>query len=151
MGSAGATMAAMNPNESSRPAPDGIRPVRPATLPPPGGHYSPGIVAAGLVFVSGQLPITPQGDKLTGAPFAQQVRQVLTNVQAVLEAAGSGIDRLVQVRVYVADIANWPEFNTLYAQWAGASLPARAVVPTGPLHFGLKVEVEAIALAGGAG
>ena len=118
-----------------------------AELTPPGGHYSHGTVANGLVFVSGQLPIAADGTRLVGAPFDQQARQALANVEAVLRAAGSSIARLVQVRVYLADIAQWPEFNALYATWAGDARPARAVVPTGPLHFGLLVEVEAIALA----
>ena len=112
----------------------------------PGGHYSHGTVANGFVFVSRQLPITAAGQKLVDASFADQVRQVLANVEAVLTACGSGIDRLVQVRVYVDDIANWPAFDAIYAQWAGASRPSRAVVPTAALHFGFQVEVEAVAL-----
>lgn len=124
------------------------QPVHPATpdLATPGGHYSHVTVANGFVFVSGQLPITAAGIRLTDRPFAEQAQQVLDNVARALLAAGSGIDRLVQVRVYVDDIANWPEFNRLYASWAGDARPARAVVPTGPLHFGLKVEVEAMAV-----
>lgn len=114
----------------------------------PGGHYSHGTVAHGFVFISGQLPITPTGEKLTQAPFAEQARQALANVEAVLKAAGSGIDRLVQVRVYIDSADNWPEFDRVYAQWAGDSRPSRAVVPTGALHYGLKVEVEAVAVAG---
>lgn len=113
----------------------------------PGGHYSHGTIANGFVFVSGQLPITPAGEKLVDAPFADQVRQVLANVESVLRACGSGIDRLVQVRVYVDDVGNWPEFDALYAAWAGDSRPARAVVPTGKLHYGFLLEVEAMALA----
>jgi reactive intermediate/imine deaminase len=105
-------------------------------------------VANGLVFVSGQLPITRTGEKLSHASFAMQARQVLANVEAVLKACGSGIDRLVQVRVYVASMDDWPEFNAIYAEWAGASRPSRAVVPTGALHYGLKVEVEAVATVG---
>ena len=112
----------------------------------PGGHYSHGTVANGFVFVSGQLPIARDGTKLNQASFAEQARQVLANVQAVLEAAGSSVDRLVQVRVYVDDVANWPEFNTIYAQWAGESKPSRAVVPTGALHYGFKIEIEAVAV-----
>lgn len=123
-------------------------PVHPATpgLATPGGHYSHVTVANGLVFVSGQLPITAAGTRLTDSPFAGQVQQVLDNVEQALLAAGSSIDRLVQVRVYVDDIANWPEFNRIYTDWAGEARPSRAVVPTGPLHFGLKVEVEAVAV-----
>jgi reactive intermediate/imine deaminase len=112
----------------------------------PGGHYSHGTVANGFVFVSGQLPITRDGTKLNGASFADQVRQVLANVEAILVEAGSGIDRLVQVRVYVDDVANWPEFNAIYAQWAGESRPTRAVVPVPSLHYGFKIEVEAVAV-----
>ncbi len=118
------------------------------SLPPPGGHYSHAVRANGFVFVSGQLPITPDGRKLGDAPFEVQARQVLANVAAALRQAGSDVGLLVLVRVYLDDVANWSAFNAIYADWAGAARPARAVVPTGPLHFGLKVEVEAVALAG---
>jgi len=128
---------------------DTIRSVNPPENAAPGGHYSHGTVANGFVFVSGQLPVTADGERLVDASFARQAAQVLANVEAVLKACGSGIDRLVQVRVYVDDLAHWPEFNAIYAQWAGSSRPSRAVVPTGALHHGLKVEVEAVALAGG--
>jgi reactive intermediate/imine deaminase len=125
-----------------------IERIEPAGLKAPGGHYSHAVVAGGLVFVSGQLPIRGDGSKLVDEPFAEQAAQVLANVAEVLRAAGSGIDRLVQVRVYLASIEDWPEFNTIYAGWAGDAKPARAIVPTGPLHFGLKIEIEATALAG---
>jgi enamine deaminase RidA (YjgF/YER057c/UK114 family) len=68
-------------------------------------------------------------------------------VAAALRAAGSSPQQLVQVRVYITDIALWPEFNALYASWIGAHRPARAVVPVPQLHHGLKIEVEAVALA----
>lgn len=117
-----------------------------AALAKPGGHYSHACIGAGLVFIAGQLPITPDGERLVDASFEAQTAQVLANVKEALLAAGTGVDRLVQVRVYVDDIANWPAFDKLYRDWAAASRPARAVVPTGPLHFGFKVEVEAVAL-----
>ena len=119
--------------------------VNPEALAKPGGHYSHATVAQGLVFISGQLPITADGVKLVDASFEQQAEQVLANVRNILLACGSDIDRLVQVRVYIDAMANWPAFNGVYARWAGDAKPARAVVPTGPLHFGLKVEVEAVA------
>jgi reactive intermediate/imine deaminase len=119
--------------------------VAPQGLAAPGGHYSHATVANGFVFVSGQLPIAPDGSKLAAASFEQQTQQVLDNVKTALQAAGSGIDRLVQVRVYLDAIENWPAFNAIYAEWAGDARPARAIVPTGPLHFGVKVEVEAVA------
>lgn len=125
-----------------------VTPINPADLAQPGGHYSHGTVANGFVFVSGQLPITSAGEKLVDASFAAQARQVLENVEAVLKACGSGIANLVQVRVYIDGMDNWTEFNRIYAEWAGNSQPSRAVVPTSQLHYGLKVEVEAVALQG---
>lgn len=122
------------------------RTVSPDTLATPGGHYSQAVVANGFVYVSGQLPITHEGAKLIDATFEQQTEQVLANVKHALVAAGTDIDRLVQVRVYLDDIANWPAFNGIYAAWAGDARPARAIVPTGPLHFGFKVEVEVVAV-----
>ncbi|RAI37051.1 RidA family protein [Rhodoplanes roseus] len=119
----------------------------PSGMAKPGGHYSHAVTAGGFVFVAGQLPIAPDGTKLNEAAFEAQARQVLDNVAAALAGAGSGIDRLVQVRVYVTDIANWPAFDALYAAWAGAARPARAVVPVPQLHYGFLVEVEATALA----
>ena len=118
----------------------------PADMAKPGGHYSHAVVANGFVFVSGQLPIAPDGMKLNDAPFAEQARQVLDNVATALRAAGSSIERLTQVRVYVTDMASWPAFNAIYAAWAGTARPARAVVPVPELHFGFKVEIEAVAI-----
>lgn len=123
--------------------------VCPATpmLARPGGHYSHVVVANGFVFVSGQLPITALGEKLIDASFEVQALQVLKNVEQALLAAGASIEQLVQVRIYLDDIAHWPAFNDIYAQWAGSARPARAIVPTGPLHFGLKIEIEVTALS----
>jgi enamine deaminase RidA (YjgF/YER057c/UK114 family) len=90
------------------------REIKPATLAAPGGHYSHAVVSNGMVYVSGQLPIDAHGVMLTGAPFDVQARQVLANVQACLEAAGSSIAGLVQVRVYVTDVALWSSFNAVY-------------------------------------
>jgi 2-iminobutanoate/2-iminopropanoate deaminase len=125
-----------------------IVPVSPDTMASPGGHYSHAVKANGFVFVSGQLPIARDGSKLVDATFEQQAQQTLDNVAVALKAAGSAVDRLVQVRVYVTDIASWPAFNSLYAKWVGSSRPARAVVPVPLLHFGFKIEIEAVALEG---
>jgi 2-iminobutanoate/2-iminopropanoate deaminase len=123
-----------------------IVPVNPATMAAPGGHYSHAACANGFVFISGQLPIAPDGSKLNEAPFEQQARQVLDNVAHALTAAGSSIAALTQVRVYVTDINSWPAFNAIYAAWAGAARPARAVVPVPALHYGFKIEIEAVAV-----
>lgn len=114
----------------------------------PGGHYSHAVSGNGFVFVSGQLPIAADGRKLNDAPFEQQAQQVLDNIAAALDGAGSSVERLMQVQIYVTDIAAWPAFNAIYAKWIGASRPARAVVPVPELHYGFKIEVEAVALEG---
>ena len=121
--------------------------VDPAAMAAPGGHYSHAVCVGGLVYVSGQLPITADGHRLTGAPFEAQARQVLANVEQALLACGSSPSRLLQVRVYLTDIDNWPLFNRLYAAWLGDLRPARAVVPVPLLHHGLAVEMEAVAQA----
>ena len=118
----------------------------PDSMAAPGGHYSHAVSGGGFVFVSGQLPIAPDGSKLNDAPFEEQARQVLENVAYALTAAGTAVSRLVQVRVYVTDVKDWPSFNALYAAWAGSARPARCVVPVPELHYGFKIEVEAVAL-----
>ena len=123
-----------------------IETFNPDTMAKPGGHYSHAAAGGGLVFVAGQLPIDASGHKLSDAPFEAQATQVLANLQAALVAAGSDKQRLLQVRVYITDIAHWPAFNQLYAAWIGEHRPARAVVPAPQLHFGLLVEVEGVAL-----
>jgi 2-iminobutanoate/2-iminopropanoate deaminase len=117
-----------------------------STITPPGGHYSHVCVAAGQAFISGQLPIQPDGTALTGRSFEDQTAQVLANLEACLACAGVSKDNLVQVRVYITDMNNWPLFNESYAKWLGDHRPARAVAGVSELHFGLDVEVEAIAL-----
>ena len=117
------------------------------TLAKPGGHYSHAVRGAGLVFVSGQLPVRPDGARMTAASFEDQARQTLSNLEQALLASDTGIAKLLQVRVYVDDIENWPAFNVIYADWAGSARPARSVVPVPHLHFGFKIEIEAVALA----
>jgi 2-iminobutanoate/2-iminopropanoate deaminase len=113
--------------------------------PTPAGHYSQAIIHNGLVYVSGQLPIVPgSGKKITG-PIEAQTRQVLENVTAILKAAGSDLNKTLKITVYVSDIALWDKVNEVYAEYFGKHRPARAVVPTRELHFGLKIEMEAIA------
>lgn len=113
----------------------------------PAGHYSHVCSAGGMAFISGMLPITKDGTPLSDAPFDLQAGQVLRNLQGCLERVGLTREDLVQVRVYVTDIATWPAFNRLYADWIGTHRPARAVAGVAQLHFGLAVEVEAMALS----
>jgi len=116
--------------------------------PAPGGHYSQAIVANGFVFLAGQLPFDPAkpGDLPDG--IAAQTRQALRNVAHVLDAAGSGLDRLVNVTVFVSDMAHWPEVNRVYAEMLGEHRPARTVAVSPQLHYGSLVEIQATALAG---
>ena len=114
-------------------------------LPRPAGHYSHAVRAGGLVFVSGLLPVAPDGRALAGVSFEDQVAQVLANLDAVLAAAGTSRDSLAQVRVYITDVALWARFNQLYAAWIGNHRPARCVVPVPLLHHDVLIELEAVA------
>ncbi len=113
-----------------------------------GPHYSPFALGGGLIFVSGQLPLRPGRDtSLAAAPFKEQAEQTLQNLKAVLEQAGTGLDQVVKTTVYLSDIADWDELDAVYGRFFGTARPARSVVPTGPLHFGFRIEIEAIALS----
>ncbi len=113
--------------------------------PAPAGHYSQAVVHNGLVYVSGQLPIDPAtGEKKLG-PIGEQTDQVLKNMKAILEAAGSGLDKVLKTTVYISDIENWGDVNKVYATYFGDHKSARAVVPTRELHFGFMIEMECVA------
>ncbi len=122
-----------------------IERVNPPALSKPGGHYSHVVVHAGVAYVSGQLPIAPDGPLPPDASFERQARQVLANVRGAVEGAGSDLSRVLKCTVYVTDIADWPQFNRLYAEVFGEHRPARAVVPVSVLHYGYRVEMDAIA------
>ncbi|HWP36323.1 MAG TPA: RidA family protein [Gemmatimonadales bacterium] len=113
--------------------------------PPAGGHYSHAMVHNGLVFVAGQLPIDPANPKAPPGPIEQQTERALANVAAILDAAGSGLDRVLQMTIYVSDISLWGAVNAVYARVMGAHKPARAVVPVKELHYGYQIEIQAIA------
>lgn len=113
--------------------------------PPPRGHYSQAVSHGGFVFVSGQLPIGDDGEILNRASAGDQARAVMRNIGKILDAAGSGLDRLVSVTIYVTDIDFWPEVNEAYIEVVGAHRPARAVIPVKELHAGVILEAQAIA------
>jgi len=119
--------------------------VNPAGMSKPGGHYSHVVVHGGVAYVSGQLPIGPGGPLPASASFEQQARQVLANVRAAVEGAGSDLSRVLKCTVYVTDIGDWPEFDRVYGEVFGEHKPARAVVPVSPLHHGYRLEMDAIA------
>jgi 2-iminobutanoate/2-iminopropanoate deaminase len=116
--------------------------------PPPVGHYSPGVIHGGFVFVSGQLPMKPGTTEHVIGTIEEQTEQCLRNVEAVLKASGSSLDQVVQMTVYVADGDMWSRVNATYAKVMGSHKPARAVVPVKDLHFGYQIEIQAIAVAG---
>jgi len=111
--------------------------------PQPAGHYSQAVAHGGLVFVSGQLPVGLD----VSASFAQQARQVLLQLLAILEAAGSGPADVLKVNAYIDGASNWPQFNEIFAELFGEARPARIVVPAGELRHGYLIEADAIAVA----
>ncbi len=122
-----------------------IRTVLTENAPLPGGHYSQAVVYNGLVFVSGQLSINPKtGEKMLGS-IEEQTEQALKNVAEILRGADSDLDRVLKMTVYISDINLWAAVNQDYARVMGEHKPARAVIPTGELHYGFLIEIEAIA------
>lgn len=116
-------------------------------VPAPAGAYSPGVRAGDFVFVSGQVPKDPRTGQLVGEDVATQTRQVLKNVQAVLEAAGASLDDVVSVIAYLSDIDDWGEFNETYKQVLKAPYPTRTAL--GAQLRGILVEVSCVAYVGG--
>jgi 2-iminobutanoate/2-iminopropanoate deaminase len=114
--------------------------------PEPAGHYSQAVIANGMVFVSGQLPIVPgSGEKISGT-IEDQTLQVLKNIEAITVAAGSNKSKIVKVTVYISDISLWGDVNNIYSGFFGVHKPARAMVPVRDLHYGFKIEMDAIAI-----
>jgi 2-iminobutanoate/2-iminopropanoate deaminase len=123
-----------------------IKRIQTPNAPASAGHYSHAVVHNGLVFVSGQLSIDPATGEHKIGSIEEQTEQALSNVHAVLKAAGSDWDRVLKVNISVADINLWDAVNKTYARVLGDNRPARAVIPTGPLHQGFLIEIEAIAV-----
>jgi 2-iminobutanoate/2-iminopropanoate deaminase len=115
--------------------------VQTPNAPVPSGHYAQALVHNGLVFVAGQLPVDPQDPKRPPGSIEEQAEQALRNVSAILEAAGSALDRVLHLTIFVADIAHWGVVNATVARVFGAHKPARAVVPCGTLHRGFQIEI----------
>lgn len=122
-----------------------MQPVTTDAAPIPGGHYSQAIISNGLVFVSGQLAMVPGQKEHRPGPIVEQVEQTMRNVEAILKAAGSGLDKLVSVTIYVSDIELWGDVNATYSRIMGSHRPARAIVPVKELHYGYLVEISAVA------
>lgn len=113
--------------------------------PLPGGHYSQAIEHAGIIYVSGQLPVNPKtGEKCLGS-IEEQTKQVLENVSSILKASNSSKNNILKMTVYISEMELWDRVNKVYAVFFGEHKPARVIVPTKDLHFGFGIEIDAIA------
>ena len=126
---------------------EGKTAVRTEEAPAPfqGAPYSQAIKAGGFVFVSGQLALRPDHAEIVGDSIGEQTEQVFANLRAILEAAGSSLDRLVKTTVYLTDLGDFAGMNEVYARHAGEVPPARATIEVSALPSGAKVEIEAVA------
>ena len=113
--------------------------------PAAGGHYSQAVVHNGFVFVAGQLAFVPGQKEHRPGSIVEQTEQTMKNVEAILKAAGSGLDKVVQMTIYVSDMEMWGDVNAAYSRIMGSHKPARAIVPVKDLHYGYGIEIQAIA------
>ena len=116
-----------------------------APAPFQGAPYNQAVKAAGLVFTAGQVGLQPGGE-MAGAGIAEQTEQVMQNLRAILEEAGSGLDRLVKTTVFLQNFDDFAAMNEVYAAHVGDSPPARSTVEVSKLPSGALVEIEAVAL-----
>jgi 2-iminobutanoate/2-iminopropanoate deaminase len=119
-----------------------------APAPLQGAPNTQAISAAGLVFVSGQLALRPDHAEIVGETIGEQTDQVFANLRAILEEAGSSLDRLVKTTVFLTDLGDFAGMNEVYARHVGDRPPARATIEVSAHPSGAKLEIEAIALAG---
>ena len=113
--------------------------------PHPAGHYAQAVVHGGLVYVAGQLATDPGRPDADPGDAGAQTKRAMANVGAVLEAAGSGLDRILQTTIYVTDIGHWTAVNEAYGAVMGEHRPPRAIVPIGKLKGSFLLEVQVIA------
>jgi len=121
-----------------------VEPILTDDAPKPLGHYSQAVRAAGLIHISGQLPIKAEGQ--SSDPFDEQARTVLRNLLAVLGAVGAAPAHVVKVTAYIVGAEHWGSFNAAYADAFGDARPARSVVPVPALHHGYLIELDAVVL-----
>ncbi len=113
--------------------------------PEPLGHYSSAVVHNGLIFVSGQLPRNAETGEVETGAIEAQTELALRNVEQILLAAGSDLNHVLQMTIYISEMELWDKVNETYARILGGHKPARAIVPVKGLHFGTKIEIQAIA------
>ena len=116
------------------------------TAPAAIGLYSQAVEVNGTIYTSGQIPLDPLTGEMVGSTATEQVRQVLTNLQAVLKAAGVGLDHVVKTTMFMTNLAEFANVNAVYAEYFPSNPPARSTVQVAALPKGALVEIEAIAL-----
>ncbi|MCK4533987.1 MAG: RidA family protein [Syntrophobacterales bacterium] len=114
--------------------------------PRPVGPYSQAVKANGWLYISGQIPIDPETGEPVGGPFELQARRALNNLKEILEAGGSGLDRVIKVTIFLTDMRCFAQFNDIYTEYFGESRPARACVEVSRLPKDATIEIEAVAL-----
>ena len=114
-------------------------------IPEPKGHYSPAVVHNGLIFVSGQIPMNHATGEIETGAIEKQTELALQNVETILKAAGSELDHVLQMTIYISEMDDWDKVNEVYKRILGEHKPARAIVPVKTLHFGTQIEIQAIA------
>ncbi len=112
------------------------------------GPYSQAIKANELIFASGQIPLDPGSMQIVEGGIREQTERVLNNLSAVLQAAGSSLDRVVKTTVFLADLGDFADMNEVYGRFFGETPPARSTVEVSRLPRDVKVEIDVIALAG---
>jgi len=110
------------------------------------GPYSQAVKVNGMVFCSGQIPIDPKTGSFVSDDIAEQTEQVLKNLDAVLESAGSGLDRVVKTTVFLSDMEDFAAMNEIYSKYFDANKPARATVQAARLPRDAKVEIDCVAV-----
>lgn len=110
------------------------------------GPYSQAIKAGGFIFVSGQIPLTPETGELVLGDIRMQAERVLENIAAILAAAGTSFDQVVKTTIFLTDMGNFAAVNEVYSKYFSADPPARACVAVAQLPRGVAVEIEAVAL-----
>ena len=119
--------------------------VNSADAPKPIGPYSQGVVAAGFMFLSGQIPLDPHTNELVEGGIEVQTEQVLKNLMAVLKEAKMGPEHVVKTTVFLADLKDFAKMNEVYARYLGKAPPARSTIQAAALPRGVKVEIDVIA------
>jgi 2-iminobutanoate/2-iminopropanoate deaminase len=115
--------------------------------PAPIGPYSQATRAGGFIFVSGQIPLDPATGAVVEGDIASQTHQVLKNLSAILEAAGSGLGKVVKTSIFLKNLDDFARFNQVYAEYLGGTKPARSTVQVARLPKEVLVEIEAVAVA----